>query len=828
MFSGLVHGMMWGSGRNLASLNSQLNFLGIVSEREVIVGLLDVNFHYAIPDTVGITLDSSSFFWVMDMLPSDSDWESFSDSGSELDFLYGGQAHSILSSLEQSLAKIDDFLSFERAFIHGDIVCPVADPSGQMGRVVNVKMYVDLENVHGKVIKNVDSKNLLKIRSMSVGDYVVHGPWMGRVDKVVDNVIIIFDDGTKCEVTAEDEEQLMPLSPNMLEDSIYPYYPGQRVQLGDWCTLHVAGCKGMKEQMVFDAFDLEIIKEQYKIGKGFKRQDLCSNFEEVFIIVKTKTIVDVLWQDGGCSLGLDSQSLAPVNIVNAHEFWPGQFVLDKGACEDPHVSGNQKWGVVTAMDAKERTVRVKWKPANNVCANQVEETVSAYELVEHPDFSYCYGDIVFKNVEQADKHHLNKEISMGKEIDLEVQDCRRGQIDCPCHCYLSCIGYVTGFKDGDVEVTWASGIETKDLPSSNGNSECKRHLWKSIPFLPQSTVGFFMSIAENIFGSIGSISLSGPLSFVSFPKDGNQSQTLEEKGIQENCDLCTEMQPLIPSEMQTFESTSLKLEVNHIQENKEQCLPTNKSVEKFMQFEMVGDCSDHHFIEDAGRGLAFSQVKRSWLKKVQEEWSNLEKNLPESIYVRIYEDRMNLLRAAIVGAPGTPYHDGLFFFDIYLPPEYPHEPPLVHYRSGGLRVNPNLYESGKALVLNEKPYFNEAGFDKQIGRAEGEKNSVSYNENAFLMTWKSMLYLLRQPPKHFEALIEEHLRQRSQYILLACKAYMEGAPVAYTFGRGQIEHESQKGGSTGFKIMLAKLFPKLVEAFAAKGIDCSQFTELEQ
>ncbi|KAJ9168853.1 hypothetical protein P3X46_020336 [Hevea brasiliensis] len=918
----------------------------------------------------------------MDMLPSDSDWESFSDSGSELDFLYGGQAHSILSSLEQSLAKIDDFLSFERAFIHGDIVCPVADPSGQMGRVVNVKMYVDLENVHGKVIKNVDSKNLLKIRSMSVGDYVVHGPWMGRVDKVVDNVIIIFDDGTKCEVTAEDEEQLMPLSPNMLEDSIYPYYPGQRVQvrlsgvskstkwlcgawkenrdvgtvysvkaglvyvnwlacaivgcglnmlaphrlqdeknltllpcfshenwqLGDWCTLHVAGCKGMKEQMVFDAFDLEIIKEQYKIGKGFKRQDLCSNFEEVFIIVKTKTIVDVLWQDGGCSLGLDSQSLAPVNIVNAHEFWPGQFVLDKGACEDPHVSGNQKWGVVTAMDAKERTVRVKWKPANNVCANQVEETVSAYELVEHPDFSYCYGDIVFKNVEQADKHHLNKEISMGKEIDLEVQDCRRGQIDCPCHCYLSCIGYVTGFKDGDVEVTWASGIETKvapndifridkyessttnsamneqndgemnmnqemidldkqsfslkgkDLPSSNGNSECKRHLWKSIPFLPQSTVGFFMSIAENIFGSIGSISLSGPLSFVSFPKDGNQSQTLEEKGIQENCDLCTEMQPLIPSEMQTFESTSLKLEVNHIQENKEQCLPTNKSVEKFMQFEMVGDCSDHHFIEDAGRGLAFSQVKRSWLKKVQEEWSNLEKNLPESIYVRIYEDRMNLLRAAIVGAPGTPYHDGLFFFDIYLPPEYPHEPPLVHYRSGGLRVNPNLYESGKvclsllntwtgtgtevwnpesssvlqvllslqALVLNEKPYFNEAGFDKQIGRAEGEKNSVSYNENAFLMTWKSMLYLLRQPPKHFEALIEEHLRQRSQYILLACKAYMEGAPVAYPFGRGQIEHESQKGGSTGFKIMLAKLFPKLVEAFAAKGIDCSQFTELEQ
>lgn len=104
---------------------------------------------------------------------------------------------------------------------------------------------------------------------------------------------------------------------------------------------------------------------------------------------------------------------------------------------------------------------------------------------------------------------------------------------------------------------------------------------------------------------------------------------------------------------------------------------------------------------------------------------------------------------------------------------------MVHYISGGLRLNPNLYESGKvclsllntwtgtaaevwnpgtstilqvllslqALVLNEKPYFNEAGYDQQIGRAEGERNSVSYNENAFLVTCQSILYLLRKPPK---------------------------------------------------------------------------------
>lgn len=103
----------------------------------------------------------------------------------------------------------------------------------------------------------------------------------------------------------------------------------------------------------------------------------------------------------------------------------------------------------------------------------------------------------------------------------------------------------------------------------------------------------------------------------------------------------------------------------------------------------------------------------------------------------------------------------------------------AYYHSGGWRINPNLYEEGKVclsllntwtgkgnevwdpnsssilqvlvslqgLVLNSKPYFNEAGYDKQIGTAEGEKNSLSYNENTFLLNCKTMMYLIRKPPK---------------------------------------------------------------------------------
>lgn len=68
-----------------------------------------------------------------------------------------------------------------------------------------------------------------------------------------------------------------------------------------------------------------------------------------------------------------------------------------------------------------------------------------------------------------------------------------------------------------------------------------------------------------------------------------------------------------------------------------------------------------------------------------------------------------------------------------------------------------LLLSLQALVLNEKPYFNEAGYDKFVGKADGEKNSITYNENAFLLSCKSMMYVLRKPPKVCRHQLREHV-----------------------------------------------------------------------
>ena len=75
-----------------------------------------------------------------------------------------------------------------------------------------------------------------------------------------------------------------------------------------------------------------------------------------------------------------------------------------------------------------------------------------------------------------------------------------------------------------------------------------------------------------------------------------------------------------------------------------------------------------------------------------------------SIYVRVYEDRIDLLRAAIVGPSGTPYHDGLFFFDVRFPPEYPRCPPVCWHFTPASPYFSTL--SPPMQSLNKKVSFN--------------------------------------------------------------------------------------------------------------------------
>ncbi|CAL1397442.1 unnamed protein product [Linum trigynum] len=279
----------------------------------------------------------------------------------------------------------------------------------------------------------------------------------------------------------------------------------------------------------------------------------------------------------------------------------------------------------------------------------------------------------------------------------------------------------------------------------------------------------------------------------------------------------------------------------------------------FPRFDVASDSSDHAYLtHNKKAGSCFTNLSSGVHKKIMQEWKILEKHLPETIAVRVYENRIDLMTAAVVGAQGTPYHDGLYFFDIGFPVDYPRSPPWVHYRSFGMRINPNLYANGRvclslintwsgkknekwnpaestilqvlisiqALVLNEKPYYNEPGVGLWPGKPFWDKKSNAYSEDAFLLSCKTMLHLVRRPPKNFEVFVESHFRERGFAILSAMMAYKNGECRVGYYGIGGLSLVPGKGEpSEKFKAGIKQLMPQLAAAFARTGAPVGNFVE---
>ncbi|KAM7251720.1 hypothetical protein ACFE04_023603 [Oxalis oulophora] len=210
---------------------------------------------------------------------------------------------------------------------------------------------------------------------------------------------------------------------------------------------------------------------------------------------------------------------------------------------------------------------------------------------------------------------------------------------------------------------------------------------------------------------------------------------------------------------------------------------------KAKQFDIVeGSCHD---INTNNRDMKCLSHK-STLEAMMKDWRILESNLPESIYVRAYEERIDLMEVMIIGSSGTPYHNGLFFFEMELLRSYPRIPPRVHYKYhlSGFGLNPNINPLTGSLktyptwnpksstildvllylqgLLCEKPYYS-------ISRDEySEEASQIYDYNAFLASCNTMIRVMNHPPEHFKDIVEQHFRTNGDVILRACNVYSDG------------------------------------------------------
>ena len=130
-------------------------------------------------------------------------------------------------------------------------------------------------------------------------------------------------------------------------------------------------------------------------------------------------------------------------------------------------------------------------------------------------------------------------------------------------------------------------------------------------------------------------------------------------------------------------------------------------------------------------------------------------------------------------------------FDVFFPENFPQVPPKVIFISKGLEINPNLYADGniclsllgtwkvqdetegwipnkssllqvlislQSLVLNEDPYFNEAGYDSLKMSKHSWNESKFFNEKAFVNVLKHQISLLTNLPEGVITVIQNFLK----------------------------------------------------------------------
>ena len=187
-------------------------------------------------------------------------------------------------------------------------------------------------------------------------------------------------------------------------------------------------------------------------------------------------------------------------------------------------------------------------------------------------------------------------------------------------------------------------------------------------------------------------------------------------------------------------------------------------------------------------------------------------NLNElGIYIHFNEENITEAYALIIGPKDTPFENGILYFNINFPTNYPFSPPKIqYYSSSKYRIHPNLYVGrahndflgkvclsvintwagpkwtsimhiGSVLIsiqslLDKNPLHNEPGFENEKG-----KRNDTYNQIVEYDTFQHLIYnnCLNIPEnfRSFETVINDHLKKEKNNILQKINSLKESYPV---------------------------------------------------
>ncbi|KAG7450676.1 uncharacterized protein BT62DRAFT_927948 [Guyanagaster necrorhizus] len=532
---------------------------------------------------------------------------------------------------------------------------------------------------------------------------------------------------------------------------------------------------------------------------------------ETLTVAETETTVDILWQDGTTET-LKSVDLIPYLNTDEYDCWPGDHVLWRG--ED-----QKRPAIVQSVDAAHRTASILYPDSGNV------ELASLLELDAHgvsdvePQFGteglgVRLGDFVFIHREgstngydppriprigeleawaregpfypghiegwRKEMAELGNNVAKKRGTEGAFQD---GNMTQPwtSDCNLFWIGEVTKLRlDGQIEVSHPEGSvhvyplqrltrlydsieQLEDDPWGDEHSHEHEHFEGSGYWPDENGIWHQSDMDENMDGweDIEEIGDAMDVDIWHHEEDTPRVSGSPSPSI-------IDQFPTPPTAEVDAESdtTSVNPVVDPLKIPKDDT-PMNEENDDFpwKRFDILPSAPHDH----AYYASLPAQPSKSFLSRLQREYRILQSSLPESIIIRTYEDRADLLRSLIIGPNNTPYEDAPFVIDWMLPATFPSSPPIGHFLSwtnGNGRGNPNLYEEGKVclsilgtwagdqnetwsasrssllqafvsiqgLVLVKEPWFCEPAYEKLRGTEEGIVNSRLYSEKAYVLS----------------------------------------------------------------------------------------------
>ncbi|KAJ3330077.1 hypothetical protein HDU76_006471 [Blyttiomyces sp. JEL0837] len=714
----------------------------------------------------------------------------------------------------------------DRAMVHGDLVRMKSQPpTSQSGIVIRSRLIMDIKHViSGKVIESVDCVDLKYALDIEEGLIVGYRDWVGQVEELWDQVAIIFEDGSVC--FPKDQNELEPAD-NLDDNSHFAmarFYPGQPVRAqtkstltnGVWLkggynpamndkgtVLSVRAVKAKVHWTLYNSLkdsencevepppetlDVACLKVlgsvfdscSYQIGDKvvFSDPGVAKRYIEsiaqandqaaphlcTFVIVKTCTFVDVEWQDGSLSENIRSTDLVPCMHLDDQDAWPGDYVTLKNETTESDMVG-----LVLSVNASDRTAKVRWFDSQVEQLEGAEEEYSLYEIVIHNDMQYRVSERVVVMVD-SDGTYKSRSIedwfaevlSIRKDGLVELRFFHSGKTANLSPRRLLVVSTTYNDLDGDYEDEEEEDEDEGDYVDDESEE--------------------FMDLVLEPTKSRTRVDKAG------VPDDeddewvtDDEAGSFEDEEIPQNGVNPVDANVPIPSPLK--EEIAAGTPANMELDLKSISLVTSDS--SWKTFDTCEQTPPSHYYYSSGT----TSYSRKFHQRLKSEYAILNKSLPLGILVRVFEDRIDLMRVLMVGPEGTPYDKGLFLFDVSIPAEYPQAPPLVYFHSwtfGMGRLNPNLYEGESlsvaarylawesfgnveppfkhpaGLVLNRNPYYNEAGYERQIGTEEGAVNSALYSERTYLLVLRSCQHVLTNPPEPFENEVQEHFFKRGE------------------------------------------------------------------